>query len=226
MKIDKINVKGTPYEINLPTNATPSIQSLTITGDLMVNGNSNLAVVNINSGLNLNYELPTTDFSRPSLGSAPSYYLLLEKNSQTTITSPVTRSICKSKVEFTPLYWHSVNFWNASPYISVYFSFISTYSSGIAVVNKWDELQKAMRSIYSNNPANTSKIRDIPCSGMFKDPPSSKLYTAMYIRPSNTSDLSVIQLVGTDGTGDYSIDLRQTSVGIEHTIDRLTMQID
>ena len=35
-KIDTINVAGTPYEINLPTSATPSITSLTITGNLTV----------------------------------------------------------------------------------------------------------------------------------------------------------------------------------------------
>lgn len=48
-KIDKINVGGVPYEINLPTSATPSITSLTITGNLTVSGTSNLSVVNCDS---------------------------------------------------------------------------------------------------------------------------------------------------------------------------------
>lgn len=37
-KIDKIQVGTTSYEINLPTTATPSIASLTVTGDLKVSG--------------------------------------------------------------------------------------------------------------------------------------------------------------------------------------------
>lgn len=41
-KIDKINVGGADYEINLPTTATPSIASLNISGNLTVNGTSNL----------------------------------------------------------------------------------------------------------------------------------------------------------------------------------------
>lgn len=41
-KIDKINVGGADYEINLPTTATPSIASLTITGNLTVEGTSSL----------------------------------------------------------------------------------------------------------------------------------------------------------------------------------------
>ena len=45
-KIDKINVGGTVYDINLPTTATPSISSLTITGNLTVNGTANLDNVN------------------------------------------------------------------------------------------------------------------------------------------------------------------------------------
>ena len=32
-KIDKINVGGTTYDINLPTTATPSISGLTVDGD-------------------------------------------------------------------------------------------------------------------------------------------------------------------------------------------------
>lgn len=45
-KIDKINVGGSVYDINLPTTATPSISSLTITGNLDVDGTANLANVN------------------------------------------------------------------------------------------------------------------------------------------------------------------------------------
>ena len=47
-KIDKINVGGTEYEINLPTTATPSIASLNISGNLNVDGTSNLGNVNLN----------------------------------------------------------------------------------------------------------------------------------------------------------------------------------
>lgn len=106
MKIDKINVKGAYYDINLPIDATPSIQSLTISGDLTADGTSNLAAVNINSRLRLNYALPTTDFSSSSSPLQPlsSYYLLLEENSYISLTSPVTRRICKSQVAFKPLY--------------------------------------------------------------------------------------------------------------------------
>ena len=49
-KIDKIQVGTTSYEINLPTTATPEISSLTITGNLNVEGTSNLSVISfINS---------------------------------------------------------------------------------------------------------------------------------------------------------------------------------
>ena len=44
-KIDKIQVGTTSYDINLPTTATPSITSLTVTGNLTVSGTSNLSVV-------------------------------------------------------------------------------------------------------------------------------------------------------------------------------------
>lgn len=44
-KIDKIQVGTTSYEINLPTTATPEISSLTVTGNLTVEGTSNLSVV-------------------------------------------------------------------------------------------------------------------------------------------------------------------------------------
>lgn len=44
-KIDKINVGGANYEINLPTTATPSITSLTVGGNLTVSGTSVLASV-------------------------------------------------------------------------------------------------------------------------------------------------------------------------------------
>lgn len=106
MKIDKIKVKGVYYDINLPTDATPSITSLTLSGGLTVDGTSNLAAVNINSVLKLNYDLPTTDFSSSSSPLQPhsNYYLLLERDSFTSLASPVVRSICKSQVEFKPLY--------------------------------------------------------------------------------------------------------------------------
>lgn len=45
-KIDKINVGGADYEINLPTGATPTISSLTVTGNLTVSGTANLSVIN------------------------------------------------------------------------------------------------------------------------------------------------------------------------------------
>lgn len=54
-KIDKINVGGTVYDINLPTTATPSISSLTISGNLTVEGTSNLSVINCKSLTALSY---------------------------------------------------------------------------------------------------------------------------------------------------------------------------
>ena len=51
-KIDKIQVGTTSYEINLPTTATPEISSLTVTGNLTVEGTSNLSVVNIEGNIN------------------------------------------------------------------------------------------------------------------------------------------------------------------------------
>ena len=48
-KIDKINVGGADYEINLPTTATPTISSLTITGNLTVSGTANLSVISSDS---------------------------------------------------------------------------------------------------------------------------------------------------------------------------------
>lgn len=51
-KIDKIQVGTTSYEINLPTTATPEISSLTITGNLTVEGTANLSVVNIEGNIN------------------------------------------------------------------------------------------------------------------------------------------------------------------------------
>ena len=48
-KIDKIKVGTVSYDINLPTTATPSITSLTVTGNLTVKGTSNLSVVNCDS---------------------------------------------------------------------------------------------------------------------------------------------------------------------------------
>ena len=44
--IDKIQVQGTTYDINLPATASPTISSLTITGNLTVSGTANLSVVN------------------------------------------------------------------------------------------------------------------------------------------------------------------------------------
>ena len=46
-KIDKIHVGEADYEINLPITATPQITSLTVTGDLTVEGTANLSVVNV-----------------------------------------------------------------------------------------------------------------------------------------------------------------------------------
>ena len=43
--IDKIQVQGTTYDINLPATAKPSISSLTVTGNLTVSGTANLSVV-------------------------------------------------------------------------------------------------------------------------------------------------------------------------------------
>ena len=48
-KIDKINVSGADYEINLPTTATPSISSLTVTGNLTCSGTANLSVISFTS---------------------------------------------------------------------------------------------------------------------------------------------------------------------------------
>ncbi len=50
-KIDKIQVGTVSYDINLPTSATPSITSLTVTGDLTVEGTSNLSVIRGNSNV-------------------------------------------------------------------------------------------------------------------------------------------------------------------------------
>ena len=50
-KISVINVKGVPYEINLSTTAAPKISSLTVTGNLNVEGTSNLASINCESSL-------------------------------------------------------------------------------------------------------------------------------------------------------------------------------
>ena len=47
-KIDKIQVGTDSYDINLPTTATPSIASLNISGNLNVDGTSNLGNVNLN----------------------------------------------------------------------------------------------------------------------------------------------------------------------------------
>ena len=47
-KIDTINVAGTPYEIDLPSTATPSITSLTVNGDLIVKGTADLKVISEN----------------------------------------------------------------------------------------------------------------------------------------------------------------------------------
>ena len=50
-KIDKINVGGTVYDINLPTTATPSIASLTISENLTLNGQEvDLTYSHINAG--------------------------------------------------------------------------------------------------------------------------------------------------------------------------------
>ena len=50
-KIDKINVGGTVYDINLPTTATPSIASLTISENLTLNGQEvGLTYSHINAG--------------------------------------------------------------------------------------------------------------------------------------------------------------------------------
>ena len=43
--IDKIQVQGTTYDINLPATASPTISSLTVTGNLTVSGTANLSVV-------------------------------------------------------------------------------------------------------------------------------------------------------------------------------------
>lgn len=51
-KIDKIQVGTTSYEINLPITATPEISSLIVTGNLTVEGTSNLSVVNIEDSIN------------------------------------------------------------------------------------------------------------------------------------------------------------------------------
>lgn len=45
-KIDKVNVNGTSYDIDLPSTATPSITSLTVTENLTVSGTSDLADIN------------------------------------------------------------------------------------------------------------------------------------------------------------------------------------
>lgn len=45
-KIDKIQVGTISYDINLPTTATPTITSLTVTGNLTVSGTANLSVIN------------------------------------------------------------------------------------------------------------------------------------------------------------------------------------
>lgn len=47
--IDKIQVQGTTYDINLPATASPTISSLTITGNLTVSDTANLSVVRCDS---------------------------------------------------------------------------------------------------------------------------------------------------------------------------------
>ena len=51
--IDKIQVQGTTYDINLPATASPTISSLTITGNLTVSGIAGLSVVSSNTSLSL-----------------------------------------------------------------------------------------------------------------------------------------------------------------------------
>ena len=78
-KISVIKVKGTEYEINLPTTATPSITSLTVTGDLTVSGTANLTSISSNnnslviSTSNLKLSAPTLTITT-SATSPASYY--------------------------------------------------------------------------------------------------------------------------------------------------------
>lgn len=67
--IDKIRVNGTSYNINLPTTATPSIASLTVTGDLTVSGTANLADINC-AGLTCSGQVTTRSAKVSTLTAA------------------------------------------------------------------------------------------------------------------------------------------------------------
>ena len=65
-KIDKINVNGTSYDIDLPSTATPSITSLTVTGNLTVSGTSDLADINC-TGLTCSGQVTSTSVTAETL---------------------------------------------------------------------------------------------------------------------------------------------------------------
>lgn len=69
-KIDKIDVGGAEYEINLPDTATPTISSLTVTGNLTCSGTANLSVISCDSVLANDYltskEINTNQIISPS----------------------------------------------------------------------------------------------------------------------------------------------------------------
>lgn len=65
-KIDKINVNGTSYDIDLPLTATPSITGLTVTGNLTVSGTSDLADINC-TGLTCSGQVTSTSVNVETL---------------------------------------------------------------------------------------------------------------------------------------------------------------
>lgn len=71
-KIDKIQVGTTSYEINLPTTATPSITSLTVTGNLTVSGTTNLSVIKPGTSVSI-YKGELIDYSATTTASYPKY---------------------------------------------------------------------------------------------------------------------------------------------------------
>lgn len=67
--INKINVNGASYDIDLPSTATPSITSLTVTGNLTVTGTSDLADINC-TGLTCSGQVAARSITTQTLTTA------------------------------------------------------------------------------------------------------------------------------------------------------------